>query len=47
MKNMNKAKYFAPEIEFICVRPDEDILVGSFNDGNDENQNDYGIIFPY
>lgn len=47
MKNMNKAKYFSPEITFVCIRSEEDILLGSFNAEDDENQSDYGVLFPY
>lgn len=47
MKQINKAKYLSPEIEFICIRSHEDILIGSFNSEEDENQSDYGVLFPY
>lgn len=34
-------------LEFIGIQAKEDILLGSFEQPDDNHQEDYGVIFPY
>ena len=43
---MKKNVYTAPEMEFVCIKTNEDILSTSFEDP-DTYEKDYGIVFPF
>lgn len=44
---MKKNLYRTPDIEFISLKTNEDILSGSFENVNDSHQSDYGVMFPF